>query len=60
MPPIKPREIIIIFRGNRIAMESPVMRVFQLDIVQTLIGIDMAVTDDLDLWLVRDGLEIGM
>lgn len=41
-------------------MESPVMRVFQLDIVQTLIGIDMAVTDDLDLWLVRDGLEIGM
>lgn len=56
MPPIKPCEITVIFQGNRIAMESSMMRVFQLDIIQPLVGIDMSMADYLDLRLVRNGL----
>lgn len=39
-------------------MESSMMRVFQLDIVQPLVEIDMSMADDLNLRLVRNGLQI--
>lgn len=43
---------------NRIPMKRPMMRVLQLHILQTLVFINMPVTDYLDLRLVRDGLQI--
>lgn len=51
---------MIVFWGNRIPMKSSMVRVFQLNFFQSLIGVDMSMSDDLDLRLVRDGLQIWM
>ncbi len=39
-------------------MKSAMMRVAELDVLESLIGGDKPVADDLDLRLVRDGLEV--
>lgn len=43
-----------------ILMKGPVVRVLELDVVQTFKGFDKAVANDLDLRLAWDGLEITM
>lgn len=43
-----------------ILMKGPVLRVLELDVVQTFKGFDKAVANDLDLRLAWDGLEITM
>jgi hypothetical protein len=37
-----------------ILVKDFVMRVFECDVSETFVGIDEAISDDLDLWLVRD------
>lgn len=58
MPPIEARVIQIIFRGDARSMEGLVMRMLQADVAQTFVFSNRAVADDLDLGLMRDGLQI--
>lgn len=39
-------------------MEGAVVGVFELDVVEALVGVDEAVADDLDLRLVRHGFKV--
>ncbi len=60
MPAVKASKVIVIFLWDGIAVEGAVVGVFDLDILEALVGIDKAVSNDLDLRLVRDGFEVWM
>lgn len=60
MPAVKASKVIVIFLWDGIAVEGAVVGVFELDILEALVGVDKAVSDDLDLRLVRDGFEVWM
>jgi hypothetical protein len=58
MPAVKTGEVVVLFVRDGIAVEGAMVRVFELDVREALIGFYETVADDLDLWLMRDGLEI--
>lgn len=60
MPPVEPRKIQIILLGNDTVMEGPMVGMTELDVGQTFIGRYKTITDDLNLRLVRNGLQIRM
>lgn len=39
-------------------MKGPVVRMFQLDVGQAFVRVNQPVANDLDLWLVRNGLQV--
>lgn len=58
MPAVKAGEVVVVFLWDRIAVEGAVVGVFEVDVVEALVGVDDAVADDLDLWLVRHGFQV--
>lgn len=60
VPSVKPGEVqIVLFRYSR-GVEGFVVWVSQLDILQPFVLLYEAISNDLDLWLVRDRLEVRM
>jgi len=58
MPPVEPGIIQVILIGDGCLVESTVVRMAQLNIFQAFVGGNETIPDDLDLGLVRDGLQI--
>ena len=58
--PVEPGVVEILFLGDGLLVEFVVVRVDQFGVLQTFILRNEAITDDLNLRLVRDGLEIGV
>lgn len=58
MPAVKTSKVVVVFVWNGIAVEGAVVGVFELDVLKTLVGVDEAVADDLDLRLVRHSFQI--
>lgn len=60
MPSVEPREVQVIFIRDAGSMERPVMRMAELDVLEPFVLGYFAVTDDLHLGLMRDGLQVWM
>lgn len=58
MPAVEPGKVMIILLRDRVSMEGPVVRVFQLDVGQAFVRVDQPVADYLYLRLVRNGLQV--
>jgi len=58
MPPVETCEVEIILCRNDRLVESLVVWMLELDVLQSFVLWHEAVADDLHLWLVRNGLEI--
>jgi hypothetical protein len=58
VPAVEARVIQIILWWDARGMESLMMRVLQTNIAQTFVLSDGPVANDLDLWLMGDGLQI--
>lgn len=60
MPAVEPSKVMIILLRDRVSMEGPVVRVFQLNVGQAFVRVDQSMADYLNLWLVRNGLQVWM
>ena len=60
MPAVEARVGQIVRVGDRVLVEFFVVRMHELDVVQTFVLWHEAITDDLHLGLMGDGFEIGM
>lgn len=58
MPAVESGKVMIVLLGDRVSMEGPVVRVFQLNVCQAFVRVDQPVADYLYLWLVRNGLQV--
>lgn len=58
VPSVEAGVVEVLLIGDRGRMESAVVRVAKLDVLQTLVFFHEAVSDDLDLGLMRNGLEV--
>ncbi|CAG9936837.1 unnamed protein product [Clonostachys rosea f. rosea IK726] len=58
VPAVEPGEVEVLCVWNCSVMECPVVRVPELDVLQTLVGRHKAVSNDLDLGLMRNRLQI--
>lgn len=58
VPPIEPCVVMVVFIADLSLVEGFVMGVLELDVGEAVVRGDKAVTDDLDLGLGGDGLEI--
>ena len=60
MPAVEPSKVMIILLRDRVSMEGPVVRVFQLNVGQAFVRVDQSMADYLNLCLVRNGLQVWM
>ena len=60
MPAVEPSKVMIILLRDRVSMEGPVVRVFQLNVGQAFVRVGQSMADYLNLWLVRNGLQVWM
>jgi hypothetical protein len=60
VPAVETREVQIITIGDLGGMKGAVVRMAQLNVLEPFVLRDEAVADDLDLRLVRNGLEVRM
>lgn len=58
MPPEEARVVKILLIWDNGLVESAVMRVTELSVLETFVGFNEAIANDLDLRLMGDGLEI--
>lgn len=58
MPAVESRKFIVLLIRDVVFVEGSVMRMLQVHIFEPLVGTDEAVTNDLDLWLVWNGLQV--
>jgi hypothetical protein len=60
MPSVEPGEIKVFFIRNCGSVECAMMRVLELNTLQTLILFNEPITNDLDLGLMRNSFEVRM
>lgn len=60
VPAVKVGKVGVLFGGYGVLVEGLVVGVLELDVLEALKGLDMAVANDLDLWLVGNGLQVGV
>jgi hypothetical protein len=58
VPPVETCEIKVVFLGDDGLVECCMVRVLELDVLKTFIRLDESITDDLDLRLVGDCLQV--
>ena len=58
MPAVESGKVMIVLLRDRVSMKGPVVRMFQLDVHQAFVRVNQPVSNDLDLWLVRNGLQV--
>ena len=60
MPTVESHVFKIFFLYNRVLVKGTMMRMSESDVLKSFIRWDESITDDLNLMLIRDGLEIWM
>jgi hypothetical protein len=60
VPSVEPGEVQILLIRDSGGMERAMVRMSELDVLQSFILLNEAVSNDLDLGLMRNGLEIRM